>query len=291
MTAIGRLGRYIEVLNNLPKEKGTVSSQELAQLMGVTSSSVRQDFFNHLDMKGKSRIGYDVQELRSALTKRIGLDRETQVIIIGAGRLGQALVNYREFSRINIQFKAFFDRDRNKVDRVIEGLPVHHVDSLETYLIDNPSVRLAILTVPDETARGVAEYARRCGIEAIWSFSPVSLNLGHEVLVQSESIGENLYKLLYLMNHRDQRGGNQMELLICVGSSCHLKGAEVVVKTFQDLIEKEGLGKKLVLKGSFCMGKCSENGVTLKLNDKFYKTRYEDAEKFFYDTIVPVIRG
>ncbi len=291
MTAIGRLGRYIEVLDTLPVDKGTVSSQELAALMGVTPSSVRQDFFNHLDMKGKSRIGYDVRELRAALVRRIGLDHETQVIIIGAGRLGQALVNYREFSRINIHFKAFFDRDKNKIDRVIEGLPVYPIDRLEDFLIESPQVRLAILTVPEDAAREVAEYARQCGIEAIWNFSPVRLNLGHDVLVQSEFIGENLYKLLYLMNHRQKRGGNLMELLICVGSSCHLKGSEVVVKTFQDLIEKEGLSKKVVLKGSFCMGKCSENGVTVKLNDKFYKTRYEDAEKFFYETVLPIIKG
>jgi NADH:ubiquinone oxidoreductase subunit E len=82
-----------------------------------------------------------------------------------------------------------------------------------------------------------------------------------------------------------------MELLICVGSSCHLQGSEVVVKTFQGLIEKEKLGKKILLKGSFCLGKCSENGVTIKIKDRFYKTKYEEAESFFYQTILPIIKA
>ncbi len=291
MTTIGRFGRYIEVLDKLPDEKSTISSQELATLMGLTPSSVRQDFFSHLDKKGKSRIGYDVKELRSALVKMMGLNRETQIIIIGSGRLGQALVRYKEFARINIHFKAFFDRDEEKINRSIEGIPVYPLDGLKQFMVDHPMVRLAILTVPEEDAQDVAEYASRCGIEAIWNFSPVLLNLGRDILVQSEYIGENLYKLIYALNHRQERGGNLMELLICVGSSCHLKGSEVVIKTFQDLIEKEAVGSKVVLKGSFCMGKCSENGVTVKIGDRFFKTRYEEAEPFFYESILPMIKG
>jgi len=290
MTTIGRLGRYIEVLDKLPIEKTTISSQELATLMGLTPSSVRQDFYTHLDNKGKSRIGYDVRELRSTLVRQLGLNRETQIIIIGSGRLGQALVRYKEFARINIHFKGFFDKDEEKVNQKIEGIPVYPIGQLEEFMAANPQVRLAILTVPEEEAQKVAEYAQHCGIEAIWNFSPVLLNLGRDFLVQSEYIGENLYKLIYALNHRQERGGRIMELLICVGSSCHLKGSEVVVKTFQNLIEKEGVGNKIILKGSFCMGKCSENGVTIKVNDKFYKTKYEDAETFFYETILPLIK-
>lgn len=260
-------------------------------MMGLTPSSVRQDFYTHLDKKGKSRIGYDVRQLRSTLVKEMGLNKETQIVIIGSGRLGQALVGYKEFARVNIHFKAFFDRDRQKVNRSIEGIPVYPIEKLEEYLSENPQIRLALLAVPEENAQEVAEYAERCGIQAIWNFSPVLLNLGKKVLVQSEYIGENLYKLIYSLNNRQERGGNLMELLICVGSSCHLKGSEVVVKTFQDLIEKEGVGKKVILKGSFCMGKCSENGVTIKLADKYYKTRYEDAESFFYETVLPQLNG
>ncbi len=82
-----------------------------------------------------------------------------------------------------------------------------------------------------------------------------------------------------------------MEIVICVGSSCHLKGAEDVIKTFKELIEKENLEAKIVLKGSFCMGKCSEDGVTVKIGEEIYKTNPQSAENFFYNKIMPIIKG
>jgi len=81
-----------------------------------------------------------------------------------------------------------------------------------------------------------------------------------------------------------------MELLICVGESCHLKGAEIVVKTFLALIKKENLEQQVNLKGCFCMGQCSPNEVTVQINKQFYKTRYEESEQFFYNTIFPLIK-
>lgn len=82
-----------------------------------------------------------------------------------------------------------------------------------------------------------------------------------------------------------------MELSICVGESCHIIGAEVVVKTFQALIKKENIEQKINLKGSFCMGKCSSDaGVTIQIDKEFYKTKYEDAEKFFYDVLFPLLK-
>ncbi len=82
-----------------------------------------------------------------------------------------------------------------------------------------------------------------------------------------------------------------MEITICVGSSCHLKGAEDVIKKFKELIEKENIGAKIVLKGSFCMGKCSEDGVTVKIGDEIYKTNPQSAEDFFYNKVIPMAKG
>ncbi len=82
-----------------------------------------------------------------------------------------------------------------------------------------------------------------------------------------------------------------MELTICVGESCHLKGAEIVVKTFQTLIKKENLGDKINLKGSFCMGQCTPNEVTVQIDKTFYKTRYQESEAFFYNTLFPLLKN
>lgn len=291
MSAIGRLGRYIEVIDKLPEDKDTISSQELAKLVGATPSTVRQDFHNFLDKKGKSRIGYDVKQLRKTLLKMFGLNRENRIVILGAGKLGRALAGYGEFKNINIRFTAFFDVDNDKVNVDVMGIPVYHLSDFKGYLKKNPDIKTAVLTVPAEKAQEVAIYTQQSGIEAFWNFSPVLLDLNQDVVVQNEYIGESLYRLIYEQNLRSMKGGKKMELLICVGSSCHLKGSEIVVKTFQNLIEKEKLSRKVTLKGSFCMGKCSDSGVTVQLGDQFYKTKYEDAEKFFYESLLPRIKG
>jgi NADH:ubiquinone oxidoreductase subunit E len=87
-----------------------------------------------------------------------------------------------------------------------------------------------------------------------------------------------------------------MEILICVGSACHLKGAEDVIKTIERLVAKEKINdklavKKVLLKGSFCQGKCAENGVTITIGSNYYKAGPQEAEKFFYDVIVPLVQN
>jgi len=289
MGAIGRLGRYLEVIDKLPLEQTTVSSQELARLVQVTPSTVRQDFFAYLDKKGKSRVGYEVEMLRQTLMEKLGLSKPTKIVVIGRGKLGRALAGYKEFSRINITFTAFFDNDEHKVGKTVANIPVYHISDLKNYLIKHPDVKMAILAVPGDVALDVATYAQKCGIEAFWNFSPVLLNTDDQTVVHNEYIGESLYKLIYRMNQKktSRKGGLKMELMICVGSSCHLKGSEEVVKTFQNLIDKEKLGKMVELKGSFCMGQCSATGVTIQFDQQYFKTKPGDAENFFYQTIVP----
>ena len=82
-----------------------------------------------------------------------------------------------------------------------------------------------------------------------------------------------------------------MELKVCVGSSCHLRGSEMVVQTFQSIIEKEKLQSKVELKGSFCMGECSETNVNVNLNGQTYRTNPAEAESLFYSQLLPLIRG
>ncbi len=290
MSVIGRLGRYIEVIDKLPEEKTTISSQELASLVGATASTVRQDFHNFLNKQGKSRVGYDVRLLRETLLEIVGLHRETQIIVLGCGKLGRALAGYTEFKDINIRFAAFFDTDETKVNQRVEDIPVFHLKELRSFMVKNPGVKMAILTVPADMAQEVAAYAGQCGIEAIWNFSPVLLQVKEDTVVQNEYIGESLYKLIYELNQRTGKGGKKMELTVCVGSSCHLKGSEEVVKRMQGLIEKEKMGKRVTLKGSFCMGQCSDTGVTIEFDNNFHKTTPETVESFFKETVLPKVK-
>jgi len=290
MSKIGRLGRYLEVIEKLSIDRATISSQELAALVGATPSTVRQDFHTHLDKKGKSRVGYEVALLRSTLLKLLGMDKENHVVVLGSGKLGRALAGYREFGRRNIRFRAFFDNAGDKVGKEVDGAPVYHISKLKDFLRIHTEVKLAIVAVPAETAQEVASFAEDCGIEAFWNFSPVLLEFKGDVVVRNEYIGESLYHLIYQMKNREMKGDSNMELMICVGSSCHLKGSEDVVKILKQLMEKENLNRNVTLKGSFCMGNCSDSGVTVHWGDDLFKTTPEDAQEFFYKTLLPSLK-
>ncbi len=82
-----------------------------------------------------------------------------------------------------------------------------------------------------------------------------------------------------------------MEVRVCIGEFCHLQGSEIVTRTFMELAEKEGLGERLSLKGVFCLGKCQEAGVSVKVGDTVHKLKYEDAERFFREVLVPASKA
>lgn len=291
MITILRFGRYLEIINKLPGDKQFVSSSELARLAGVTPSTVRQDFFHLLEMKGKSKLGYEVEKLRTNLMQVIGLDQDTRIVVLGAGKIGQAIVGYKEFHKINILIAAFFDKKESLVGTMIDGIPVYHIDELGHFLTLNPDIRIAVIAVPESEAFRVSDYAIKRGIQALWNFSPVIYNPSGNVIVEYEYIGQTLYKLIFNLNQKQKTRRPMMEIKVCVGSSCHLKGAEEVIKTFQQLIQKEKLNRRIDLKGSFCMGKCGENGVTVKIDETFHKTAYQQAETFFYEVVMPLLKG
>ncbi|MCP4213378.1 MAG: redox-sensing transcriptional repressor Rex [bacterium] len=291
MSAIGRLGRYIEVLDRLPADRTTVSSQQLARLTDATPSTVRQDFHNFLSEKGKSRVGYEVKTLRKTLVRIMGLDKENPIVVIGSGRLCRALVNYKEFDKINIHFPAFFDTVANRVSRTADGIPVFHISELKGFLVKNPDIRIALLALPAKEAQKAASQAVKCGIEAIWNFSPILLDFKDNVIVFNEYIGENLYRLIHEMKQRPQKGGKKMELLVCVGNSCHIQGSEEVVRLFKSLIATEKIENKINLKGSFCMGKCSDTGITIQMDEETFKTTPTEAENFFRNTLLPKVQN
>lgn len=79
-----------------------------------------------------------------------------------------------------------------------------------------------------------------------------------------------------------------MDIFVCVGSSCHLKGSKDIIDKLNRLISDEGMSSNIILKGSFCMGKCSERGVSVKFNDEIYSLEKDDVELFFKKKILPL---
>ncbi|MBQ6036825.1 MAG: redox-sensing transcriptional repressor Rex, partial [Lachnospiraceae bacterium] len=168
-----RYYRYLEELKNNHVER--ISSQELADMMHVTASQIRQDL-NHFGGFGQQGYGYKVNYLYEEIGKILGMDRVTTIILIGAGNLGQALANYTNYRKRGFCIDAIFDIDPEKIGKNVHGITVRPLDELESY-IGTHKVDIATITIPKEQAVKVAERLVKAGVKAIWNFAHTDLSV------------------------------------------------------------------------------------------------------------------
>lgn len=196
---IGRLPRYYRYLGEL-KDEGIerISSQELSKKMQVTASQIRQDF-NHFGGFGQQGYGYNVEYLYVEIAKILGLDKEHSMIMVGAGNLGQALLNYMNFERRGFIFKGVFDHNPKLHGMKIRNLEIRPMEELSSFIIEN-NIEIAVLTIPKAGAITVAEQLVDCQIKAIWNFAHVDLVVPESVQVENVHLSDSLMKLSYSSN-------------------------------------------------------------------------------------------
>ena len=196
---IGRLPRYFRYLGEL-KDDGLerISSQELSAIMKVTASQIRQDF-NNFGGFGQQGYGYKVEYLYEEIGKILGLHKTHNLIIIGAGNLGQALANYMNFERRGFLFRGIFDNNPALFGKKIRDLEVQPMEELETFVKEN-EIDIAVLTIPKASALEVAERLARQDIKGIWNFAHIDLNLPKEIQVENVHLSDSLMKLTYNIN-------------------------------------------------------------------------------------------
>lgn len=193
---ISRLPRYFRYLGEL-RDEGIerISSQDLSELMKVTASQIRQDF-NNFGGFGQQGYGYNVEYLYSEIGRILGLDRQHNFIIVGAGNLGRALGNYINFERRGFIFRGMFDQDPELMGREVRGVKVRPMEELETFIQEN-DVDIVVLTIPKSSAVNVAERLAKTQIRAIWNFAHVDLNLPEGIQVENVHLSDSLMKLSY----------------------------------------------------------------------------------------------
>ena len=199
---IGRLPRYFRYLGEL-KDEGIerVSSQELSDIMSVTASQIRQDL-NNFGGFGQQGYVYNVGYLYEEIGKILGLDKEHNLIIIGAGHLGQALVNYMNFERRGFIFRGIFDNNSSICGKQIRNITVRPMHEMEQFVRDN-DIDIAVLTIPKTGAVAVAEQLVSYGIKGIWNFAHVDLRVPKEIKVENVHLSDSLMKLSYNLSSRD----------------------------------------------------------------------------------------
>ena len=199
-STVRRLSLFLRVLEQAAaRGQQTISSDALAEDGGTTSAQVRKDlsFFGSFGKRGR---GYDVGELVSKLQDILGLGREWKVYIVGAGKIGSALVSYRGFSQRGFRVLAIYDTDPQLVGRTIDGVGVRSMSQLEHDATrENPDI--AVITVPAENAQSVADRVVGSGIRAIMNFAPVPIHVPGNVAVKSVNMALELEGLAYALVH------------------------------------------------------------------------------------------
>ena len=200
---ISRLPRYYRYLGDL-LEAGVerISSNDLSKKMQVTASQIRQDL-NNFGGFGQQGYGYNVKYLYTEIGKILGLDKDHNFIIIGAGNLGQALANYASFERNGFILKSLFDVNPRLEGVTIRGIHVRMLDELEGYLQEN-DIEIAALTLPKSKAEEVADVLVANGIKAIWNFAHTDLTLPKDVIVESVHLADSLMKLSYNISQHNE---------------------------------------------------------------------------------------
>ena len=198
MAVIRRLPRYYRYLHEMYLSgMKQISSRELADCMELTASQVRQDF-NCFGDFGQQGCGYDVEHLHREITKILGLDQNYGLVLVGAGRIGQSLLENFGFEKRGFQLMAAFDNDPAVFGKTINGVTVSDAAQADQVLAGKPKPDIGILAVPTESAAAGAELLKKCGVKAIWNFTKGDLaRYEASTLIQNVHLSDSLITLCY----------------------------------------------------------------------------------------------
>lgn len=191
-----RLSVYLRCLNELAaKGKRTVSSSELANKFNLNSSQIRKDLacFGEFGTRG---VGYKTEELRDHLRKILGLKRDYNVGIIGAGRIGTAIADYYAIGGSNFHVTALFDTDKAKIGKNINGIQVFDIKSFSS-VAKRDNIEIAIIAVPAEKAQSALDRIGKAGIKAVLNVAPVPLTAAEDIKVKSVDLTISLESLSF----------------------------------------------------------------------------------------------
>lgn len=189
-SVLKRLPGYLAYLKNMPEDAPThISATALANALGMGEVQVRKDLAMVSD-GGRPKIGYQREALINDIEQFLGYDNTTDAVLIGAGKLGQALMGYKGFDEYGLNILAAFDA-HPKQSKTEEGKPIYPISKL-TQFCRSHKVLMGIITVPAEGAQEVADLLIEGGIKAIWTFAPAHLDVPTGILVQYENMATSL---------------------------------------------------------------------------------------------------
>lgn len=197
--AAQRLSHYLRSLGGAARGSGTVSSEDLAQAVGVSAAQVRRDLaaLGHLGQRG---IGYDTAGLAGAIRRTLGIDRRWRGVLVGVGNLARALLRYDGFRAQGFEVVGLFDADPTKIGQIVEGLTVEPVSAIRER-VSALQAEIGVLTVPSDPAQSVADSLIASGVRGLLNFAPVLLRTPPTVRVVTVDLAIQLEQLAFLVQH------------------------------------------------------------------------------------------
>lgn len=202
IAVIKRLPRYYRYLGDL-LDNGIdrISSSELSKRMNITASQIRQDL-NNFGCFGVQGYGYNVESLYEEIQVILGLTSVYNVIIVGAGNLGQALANYEAFSRRGFKFVALFDKDERLIGQKIKDIEIKDVNTLDDYL-ENNKVDIVVLALPKLNAEQILNKVKNYDVRGVWNFSNSELEASSSLIVENVHLTDSLMTLSYKLREKE----------------------------------------------------------------------------------------
>lgn len=189
-SVLKRLPGYLAYLKNLPEDSAAyISATSLANALGMGEVQVRKDLAN-VSSGGRPKVGYHRESLITDIEQFLGYDNTTNAVLIGAGKLGLALMGYSGFEEYGLRIHAAFDINPS-LNKTEDGQPIYPMAKLEQFCKVH-KVLMGIITVPAEHAQDAADRLIACGVKAIWNFAPVHLDVPGHILVQNENMATSL---------------------------------------------------------------------------------------------------
>lgn len=188
ISTLRRLPVYLNFLNQQDDSCVNISATAIAQGLSLGDVQVRKDL-GAVSGAGRPKVGYNRKELIATLEEYLGHNNTEKAVLVGAGKLGEALMGYGGFRDYGLDIVAAFDIKR--IGQSVAGKTIYHIDSLEAYC-KKENIRLGIITVPTASAMQVADKMCKSGIKAIWNFASIHLNLPGDILVLNENMAASL---------------------------------------------------------------------------------------------------
>jgi len=206
--SLSRLPLYYRFLVRASEAgRSVVSSEEMGQALRLPAAQIRKDL-SYLREFGRPGVGYPVSDLLASLEEFLGLANDKEAIVVGAGRLGQALASYPGFAAYGLRIVALFDCDPAKVGLEVAGRTIFPMTKLAD-LVGRLHIQMGVITVPAQAAQAAADAVVAAGITVIWNFAPVQLTVPEGVWVENEDLASRLATLSYRIVRRGRRTGTE----------------------------------------------------------------------------------